>query len=142
MAQNRLTAVGRVAAIRSHSFWNSVANCFVPVALLRRIPSATPIAAATPIAGAPRMTIVLIAFATSWAVLQETYTSDAGSFRWSIMTTASSFHSIVGSIVLMISGGIDEKGEDAETINRKARKGAENAKKLTPRSLLLGDLCD
>jgi len=28
--------------------------------------------AATPIAGAPRMTIVLIAFATSWAVLHET----------------------------------------------------------------------
>jgi len=44
----------------------------VPVALLRRIPSAIPIAAATPMAGAPRMTIVLIAFATSCAVLQET----------------------------------------------------------------------
>ena len=72
MAQNRFTAVGRVAAIRSQSFWNSVVNCFVPVALLRRMPSAMPIAAATPIAGAPRMTIVLIALATSLAVLHVT----------------------------------------------------------------------
>ena len=72
IAQNRLTAVGRVAAIRSQVFWNSVANCFVPVALLRRMPRAIPIAAATPIAGAPRMTIVLIALATSLAVLHET----------------------------------------------------------------------
>ena len=31
MAQNRLTAVGRVAAITSHSRWNSVANCLVPL---------------------------------------------------------------------------------------------------------------
>jgi hypothetical protein len=72
IAQKRLTAVGRVAAIRSHSFWNSTANCLVPVALLLRIPSAMPMAAATPMAGAPRMTIVLIARATSCAVLQET----------------------------------------------------------------------
>ena len=34
MAQNRLTAVGRVPAIRSQIFWNSVVNCLVPVALL------------------------------------------------------------------------------------------------------------
>ena len=53
MAQNRLTAVGRVAAIMSQIFWNSTANCFVPLAVLRRIPSAMPIAAETPIAGAP-----------------------------------------------------------------------------------------
>ena len=55
-------------------------------------------AAATPIAGAPRMTIVLIARATSLPVTQRTYTSLAGSLRWSTMTTASSCHSIVGSI--------------------------------------------
>ena len=72
IAQNRLTAVGRVAAIRSHVLWNSAANFCVPVALLWRIPSAMPIAAATPIAGAPRMTIVLMARATSGAVLQRT----------------------------------------------------------------------
>ena len=72
IAQNRFTAVGRVAAIRSHVFWNSAANRFVPVALLRRTPSAMPIAAATPIAGAPRMTIDLIALATSGAVLHVT----------------------------------------------------------------------
>ena len=72
MAQNRFTAVGRVPAIRSQVFWNSVVNCFVPVALLLRMPSAMPIAAATPIAGAPRITIVLIALATSLAVLHVT----------------------------------------------------------------------
>ena len=72
MAQNRLTAVGRVAAIMSQIFWNSTANCWVPFAVLRRMPSAMPIAAATPIAGAPRITIVRIARATSCAVRHRT----------------------------------------------------------------------
>ncbi len=72
MAQNRFTAVGRVAAIMSHVFWNSTANCFVPLALLRCMPRAMPIAAETPIAGAPRMIIVRIARATSCAVRQRT----------------------------------------------------------------------
>ena len=72
MAQNRLTAVGRVPAISSQVFWNSVVNCFVPVARLRVMPTAMPIAAATPIAGAPRITIVLMALATSFAVLHVT----------------------------------------------------------------------
>ena len=53
----------------------------VSLALLRRMPSAIPIAAATPIAGAPRITMVLIAFATSAAVLHDTYSSAAGSLR-------------------------------------------------------------
>jgi squalene-hopene/tetraprenyl-beta-curcumene cyclase len=39
-------------------------NCFVPVALLRFMPSAMPMAAATPIAGAPRMTMVVMALAS------------------------------------------------------------------------------
>ena len=81
MAQNRLTAVGRVPAIRLQVFWNSVANALVPVALLRLMPSAMPIAAATPMAGAPRITIVVMAFATSLAVRQRTQTSAPGSFR-------------------------------------------------------------
>ena len=72
IAQKRLTAVGRVDAISSHVFWNSAANFDVPVALLFFIPSARPNAAATPIAGAPRMTIVLMARATSGAVLHST----------------------------------------------------------------------
>src|SRR6185436_17322187 len=98
IAQNRLTAVGRVAAISSHSRWNSVVNCLVPVAALRRAPSASPMAAATPMAGAPRITIVVIALATSFAVRQVTYTSAPGSLRWSIITIASSVRSMVGSI--------------------------------------------
>src|SRR5215470_16754466 len=64
------------------------------------MPSAIPIAAATPIAGAPRITIVLIALATSCAVRHVTYTSDAGSLRWSIITTVPPVQSIVGSIGL------------------------------------------
>ena len=72
MAQNRFTAVGRVAAISSQILWNSAANFCVPVDLLLRIESAIPMAAATPIAGAPRITIVLIARATSGPVLQRT----------------------------------------------------------------------
>ena len=72
IAQNRFTAVGRVPAIRSQVRWNSVVNCLVPVALLRFMASAMPIAAATPMAGAPRITMVLIALATSLAVLQVT----------------------------------------------------------------------
>jgi hypothetical protein len=70
MAQNRLTAVGRVDAIMSQIFWKSTANWRVPLALLFRMPSAMPIAAATPIAGAPRITMVRIARATSCAVRQ------------------------------------------------------------------------
>src|ERR1041385_9155805 len=42
IAQNRLTAVGRVAAIRSQIFWNSTASWRVPLAVLLRTPSATP----------------------------------------------------------------------------------------------------
>ena len=72
IAQNRLTAVGRVLAIMSQFFWNSTANWRVPFAVLRRMPSARPIAAATPIAGAPRITIVRMALATSWADRQRT----------------------------------------------------------------------
>jgi hypothetical protein len=66
IAQNRLTAVGRVPAIRSQVFWNSAANWRVPVALLRRIARAMPIAAATPMAGAPRMTMVLMPWRRRW----------------------------------------------------------------------------
>ena len=72
MAQNRFTAVGRVDAINSQSLKKSVASFCVPVDVLCFTPRARPIAAATPMAGAPRMTMVLIARATSAAVRQET----------------------------------------------------------------------
>jgi hypothetical protein len=65
--------------------------------------TAVPIAAATPIAGAPRITIVLMALATSFAVRQCTYTSAPGSFRWSTITIPSSFQSIVGNICLILA---------------------------------------
>ena len=49
IAQNRLTAVGRVSAITSQLFTKSAVSCRVPVAVLFFTPSASPIAAATPI---------------------------------------------------------------------------------------------
>ena len=62
IAQNRLTAVGRVAAsvAQMTSTWpsTSASSAF-------NTPIATPIAAATPIAGAPRMIMSRIAVATS-----------------------------------------------------------------------------
>jgi hypothetical protein len=95
-----LTAVGRVAAISVQIFCSSTASWGVAFALLRFTPSAMPIAAATPIAGAPRITIVRMALATSCGVRQRTYSSCDGSFRWSTMITTSSCQSIVGSIFL------------------------------------------
>ncbi len=59
MAQKRFTAVGRVPARVTQISRNSSG------VLARSIPRATPIAAATPIAGAPRITIERIASATS-----------------------------------------------------------------------------
>ena len=62
MAQKRLTAVGRVAASVAQMVSNSASSregsaCSTPIA--------TPMAAATPMAGAPRITIERIASATS-----------------------------------------------------------------------------
>jgi hypothetical protein len=68
IAQKRFTAVGRVPAIRSQMRLNSTAYWRVPRTFERCMPSAIPMAAATPMAGAPRMTMVLIARATSAAV--------------------------------------------------------------------------
>ena len=65
----------------SQIFWKSTAYCRVPFAVLLRMPSARPIAAATPIAGAPRMTIVRMARATSCAVRHRIYSSWPGSLR-------------------------------------------------------------
>ena len=63
MPQNRFTAVGRVAASVLQTVSKSAPSC---------TPKATPIAAATPIAGAPRITMVLMASATSRYVRQVT----------------------------------------------------------------------
>jgi hypothetical protein len=43
-------------------------------------PRAMPMAAATPMAGAPRTTMLRITSATCWCVVQVTYTSSVGSF--------------------------------------------------------------
>src|SRR5660397_269405 len=54
-----------------------------------------PMAAATPIAGAPRMTIVRTASATSSHCVQVTYSCPSGSLLWSIITPLPSSHSMV-----------------------------------------------
>jgi hypothetical protein len=58
-------------------------------------PSAMPIAADTPMAGAPRTTIWRMASATSSHERSIRYFSSVGSRRWSIMRTPSSVHSTV-----------------------------------------------
>src|SRR4051812_14205878 len=95
IAQKRLTAVGRVRV----SVSQMVSTCASRSASLACCtPIATPIAAATPIAGAPRMIMSLIAVATSWYVRQVTYSSCKGRRVWSIMTTPSLVHSIVSTM--------------------------------------------
>src|SRR5438552_2509830 len=98
IAQNRFTAVGRVPARVSAISSNSARSSAIFVAFESRTPRATPIAAATPMAGAPRMTIERIAPAMSRYVLNMGYSSTVGSFRWSIILTPSSVHSIVFTI--------------------------------------------
>src|SRR5258706_3033788 len=58
---------------------------------------ARPNAAATPIAGAPRMAMSRMASATSWGCRHLRKTCSSGSRRWSIMTTAPSSHITVGT---------------------------------------------
>jgi hypothetical protein len=65
IAQNKSTAVGRVRASVSQIVANSERNARRVVASDRSTPTAMPMAAAMPIAGAPRITMSLIAFATS-----------------------------------------------------------------------------
>jgi hypothetical protein len=66
MAQKRFTAVGRVAASTLPTTRISASSAGSVVAVLWRAPRATPIAAETPMAGAPRTTMVVMTSATSW----------------------------------------------------------------------------
>jgi len=68
-AQKRSTAVGRVFASVPQISVNSGARISTDVAGECRTPRAAPIAAATPMAGAPRMTISRMALATSRSVV-------------------------------------------------------------------------
>ena len=63
IAQNRLTAVGRVAAISAHMASNA-AWSLGPSDVSRRTPRASPSAAVTPMAGAPRTAMSRMATAT------------------------------------------------------------------------------
>src|SRR5256885_11903076 len=86
-AQNRFTAVGRLAAsvlnAASIAVWNSRggrSRCLCAS-------SAMPKAAAQPMAGAPRTTMARIASATSAAFVQLRYSRRPGRARWSISSS-------------------------------------------------------
>ena len=78
-AQNRLTAVGRVAPSPLMASSRSARRPSQSIRPLWRAASATPKAAATPMAGAPRTTSERIASATSGQVAQGRSTSSTGS---------------------------------------------------------------
>ena len=81
MAQKRFRAVGRVAL----NLWKEASRAFQKatgsLASMALTATNTPRAAVTPMAGAPRTTIVSIAWATSSTVRNSRKTSSAGSFR-------------------------------------------------------------
>src|SRR5712692_3887428 len=94
-AQNKLTAVGRVPSMTLHMNLKSNSRSATDVPTDWLAPSARPIAADTPIAGAPRTTIFLIASATSSYERSIKYFSSVGSRRWSSIETPSLVHSTV-----------------------------------------------
>src|SRR6266852_4093741 len=86
-AQKRFTAVGRLAARFLNAVSIAASNSARVPRSWRFASSATPKAAAQPIAGAPRTTIDRIASATSAAFVQLTYSRRAGRTRWSISSS-------------------------------------------------------
>ena len=70
IAQNRFTAVGRLEANVLHRWWNRSSKSIGSVPRYSRAPRARPMAAATPMAGAPRIAMVRIALTTSSGFLQ------------------------------------------------------------------------
>ena len=64
IAQKRFTAVGRVAASTVHMVSNSAVSSEMLLAGLFLTPRASPMAAETPMAGAPRTTMVVMMSAT------------------------------------------------------------------------------
>src|SRR5438034_606941 len=86
-AQKRFTAVGRLAARLLNAISIALSNSARVRRSWRFASSATPKAAAQPIAGAPRTTIERMASATSAAFVQLTYSRRAGRARWSISSS-------------------------------------------------------
>src|SRR6266851_5826568 len=86
-AQKRFIAVGRLAARLLNAISIAASNSARVRRSWRFASSATPKAAAQPIAGAPRTTIERIASATSAAFVQLTYSRRAGRARWSISSS-------------------------------------------------------
>src|SRR5207302_42707 len=109
-AQKRLTAVGRVAARPLIAVSRSARNASNVAAGLVRAARATPNAAATPIAGAPRTTSVRIAAATSSQVAHARSTSSRGSRVWSSRCRRSPCH-LTGAILPRAARGAGPREE-------------------------------
>src|SRR5256885_16622097 len=86
-AQNRFTAVGRLAVSVLNAASIAVSNSRGGRSCCRRASSAMAKAAAQPMAGAPRTTIDRIASATSAAFVQLRYSRRSGRARWSISSS-------------------------------------------------------
>src|ERR1041385_7384534 len=86
-AQNRFTAVGRLAASVLNAASIAVSKSRGGRSRCRRASSATAKAAAQPMAGAPRTTMARIASATSAALVQLRYSRRLGRARWSISSS-------------------------------------------------------
>ena len=82
-AHRKLTAVGRAAARSSHTPDTPAAKSAISEQSIPLAPSATPYAAATPIAGAPLTRISRMALATARWSHSSRWTSRPGSWVWS-----------------------------------------------------------
>src|SRR6185436_10403800 len=91
----RLMAVGLVLSKISYANPNSSIIFALLLQVLLLAHRASPIAAATPIAGAPRIANFFIASAMSRWFLQIMYSSDSGNLVWSINFTPSFSQAIV-----------------------------------------------
>ena len=99
MAHLRLTAVGRARSISSAISLNLSKKVVLDFDLMEYAPRARPIAPATPMAGAPRITIFSMAFMTSLYPLHIYQSILDGIFLWSTILICIPSHSIVGIII-------------------------------------------
>src|SRR5262245_44312749 len=132
-AQNRLTAVGRLSANVASAACSASENWAGALCLSFRASSATPKAAAQPIAGAPRTAIARIATATSAALEQLRYSKRAGSSRWSISSRRPSRQRSVSTAVPLDDAFI-------AAVHRYLRAGGLGEKRAAHLGRQLGDV--
>src|SRR5262249_14888701 len=109
-------------------------NCAGARCRSRRASSATPNAAAQPIAGAPRTAMARIASATSAALVQERYSKRPGSRRWSISSRRPSLQRSVSTVVPLDDAFI-------AAVDRKLRAGGLGEERAAHLRGELGHIC-